>query len=219
MSDEFSGMRRILRRHGKSQDLRMRRETAVRPRDLRGFGLMPQRTGTITRVMRPFSCCYKVANVTSLPANSGSNAYPVYWPVSGMVRMMNGTTVGDGSRKGQSAIGVEITILDGREDLFKSAGAAGNAGPDYNNFASLFGLDGDRDFILERPVTAALAWQVRFFNFSDTAYTPDLTFYVDEDPRGVHRYSDRRIEVPSGTTIEVYNESGQRRQMVAELGE
>lgn len=206
------------RNHGPFVDERMRHEHATAPRDLRGAGMKPQRTNTITRVQRAFSCCYKVPNIGALGPGLESNPYPVYWPVSGMVRMMNATTVADGSREGMSSIGVEITILDGREDLFKSAGAAGNAGPDYNIFASLFGLDGDRDFMLERPVTNALAWQVRFKNFhASNTFTPDLTFYVDEDPGGVHRFSDRRIEVPRGTEIEVYSPSGARRAFIAEL--
>jgi len=35
----------------------------------------------------------------------------------------------------------------------------------------------------------------------------------------VHRYSDRRIEVPDGTEIEVYSPSGRRRGMIAKLEE
>lgn len=211
-------IRRMRRRY---QDERMRHRDATHPRDLRGTGLMPQRTGTITRVARPYSCCYKVANIAAIAPGAGSNPYPVYWPVSGMVRQINGCVLAmpnDG--ESMSSIGVEITILDGREDLFKSAGAAGNAGADYNIFSSLFGAFGDKDFILERPVTAALAWQVRFFNFHPSnTYTPDLTFFMDEDPRGVHRYSDRRIEVPDGTEIEVYAPSGRRRALIAKLEE
>lgn len=205
----------MARRH---HDLRMR-GGAMRPSDMRSEGLQPKHAAMITMVERPFNACYKVPNVASLGPGITSDPYAVYWPVGGIVRGMRGCIVGTSvPLEAMGSIGVTITILDGREDLFKSAGAAGIAGPDFNIFASLFGQDSFQKLILERPVTQALAWQVRFHNFhASLTFTPDLTFYVDEDPRGVHRFTDGRVEVPENTEVEVYSPSGRRQTWIAEL--
>src|SRR5262249_47658759 len=133
-------------------------------------GDQPRHEKTITGVRRPYNVVYKVQGVqpiagTDTPGTpTQSNPYAVDWPVAGMVREMYGTVrssdetvIQSGSAAAMANIGVEITILDGREDIFKSAGAAGSAGADFNTFSALFGANGERVFILERPIYAALA--------------------------------------------------------------
>jgi hypothetical protein len=177
----------------------------------------PPHVGTDFGVVRPYNCTYKVQGITPLAGQATSNPYPVYWPVGGIVREIYGTVqspdLADNPQSLMQRIGVTITILDGREDIFKSAAAAGSAGADFNRYASLFGLNGERRFILQRPIYAALAWQVRFTNFGssdDGDLTPDLTFFVDEDPHGTNRVHYNRVQVPEGVEIEVYGPSGSR---------
>lgn len=177
----------------------------------------PRHEKTITGVRRPYNCTYKVAGVVGIAGSTdqpnASNPYPVYWPVGGMVREMYGsvlssdeTKIASNSPAAFGMIGVEITIADGRADIFKEAAAAGSAGAGFAPYSDLFSVNGSRVFLLERPIYASLAWQVTFCNFStdDTVtLTPSLSFFVDEDQNGVHRAGYGRIEVPFGMVVEV----------------
>lgn len=210
-------------RHMQHQQHRQHHVGDIEPR-YRGPGRSdePRHEKTITGLRRPWNASYKVADVVGMAGEATSNPYPVYWPVSGIIREISGTVISSdetiiasGSPAAMSLVQMTITIMDGRTDILKQAAAAGNAGAGFISFASLFGLNGDRIYILERVVKNAYAYQVRFQTlFSsdlDVELTPELVFHVDEDPHGVHR-SAGLVEVPMGTEIEVYG-GGQKHRI------
>lgn len=183
----------------------------MRPSDLILGGVRHE--GTVTGYRRPYDCTYKCGNAPALAAGAESDPLPMYWPVSGIVRELQGTVISSdesiiqsGSRQAMALMWVTITIADGREDLFKSAAASGNAGAAFTSFASLFGLDGERICTLERIVKNAYAWSIRFqamHTAQNVTLTPELVAFLDEDPRGVYREGNR-VSVPVGTEVEVY---------------
>jgi len=183
----------------------------MRPSDLILGGVRHE--GTVTGYRRPYDCSYICANAPPLAAGIESDPLPMYWPVSGIVRELQGTVrssdesiIQSGSRQAMALMAVTITIADGREDLFKQAAASGNAGAGFTSFASLFGLDGERICTLERIVKNAYAWQIRFkalHTAADVTLTPELVAFLDEDPHGTYREGNR-VSVPFGTQVEVY---------------
>jgi hypothetical protein len=157
-----------------------------------------------------------VAGMPALAGGQESGPLTVYWPSGGVVVAMALTVLGvpvadpGGMQGWMTNFALKITSGDGREAFFVQGGTSGATSDAFTSFAGLCGANGERRFLLKRPVYPTLSWSVEVKNIgsSELALTPEVLFFFDSDPGDTRRHFFKKVSVPEGTIVEVWKKNG-----------
>jgi hypothetical protein len=182
--------------------------------DYHGYGGDPMR-GIRVPFVPDYDRTFIVADMPALSAGQESGELVLKWPHGGIVQEMAlsvlGVPPGAGSIQAwMTNFALKITVGDGRESIFVQGGTTGNTSTAYTSFAGLCGANGERRFLLKRPVYPTLSWTIEVKNIgsSETALVPEVLFFMDSDTGDVRRHYYKSISVPEGTDVEVWGNDG-----------
>jgi hypothetical protein len=183
--------------------------------DYHGYGGDPMR-GIRLPFVPDYDRTFIVADMPALSGGQESGELVLKWPHGGIVQEMALTVLGippadpGGVQGWMTNFAIKITVGDGRESIFVQGGTTGNTSTAYTSFAGLCGANGERRFLLKRPVYPTLSWTIEVKNIgsSELALTPEVLFFMDSDTGDVRRHFFKKISVPAGTAVEVWDQQG-----------